>query len=168
MLKESTATDKNFCNNSKPEGYYETWFTDFISDLRSDQIQLETGLASKKKAEFYDVVMSNDIEQIFQYNGKMSHKYITQIIIKAYLNDLFIERKTKVNKLAFDNSSTGLKVWAVIDDNDEKAEKDLYLAEAKANYYCQKFNYHLSTTIVENCDNLSVPAQFKELEIGRF
>lgn len=160
--KSNLLQEDIFCDD------YDTWFSHFISHIKADQIQLSSGIASKDKKEFYEELMSNNITKMFQRMDKEKHRIITQDVILNYINELIINRKTKVCKLAFDSKSSGLKIWAVIEDDDELAEKNLILAEAEANFFAQKYNYFLSTTIVEKSDNLNIPSQYQQLKLGKF
>ncbi|HBF87465.1 MAG TPA: hypothetical protein DDX39_02395 [Bacteroidales bacterium] len=169
MLKEKSTTKKiSYKEEDVLHDDYDKWFTCFISHLKSDQIQLSSGLASPEKKEFYEIVMSNNIEKMINTIDKEKHRLLTETVILTYINELINERKTAICNLAFDSKSTGLKIWAVINDDDELAERNLILSEAKANYYAQKYNYHLSTTIVEKSDNFEIPSQYKQMKIGKF
>ncbi len=140
------------------------WFDDIILGLRTDELLKNTGLLDKEKEKMYNALIKNDYLQIAKYAQNQLHKDLTKLIIYSFLIET-LKREANTKKIAFDYSSKGVLVWAVINDDDEKTEDALILSEAKINYeLADKFDYHISTTIVEDSDNISIPNQYKIIE----
>ena len=60
-------------------------------------------------------------------------------------------------------SDSKILVWAVVDDNDEKTEDALIIAEAKVNGKYYEKGFYLNSTIIEKSDNLSVPPHYQKI-----
>ena len=149
--------------NIKSSSKQDLWFDEIISGLRTDELLKNTGLLDKEKERMYNVFIENDTIKIAKYAQAQIHKDLTKLIIYSYLIETF-NRGAKPKTLAFDYSSKGVLVWAVIKNDDEKTEDALILSEAKINYQlADKFDYHISTTIIEEEDNVSIPKQYKTL-----
>lgn len=141
----------------------EQWFDDIISELKKDQLLLDTGLLDKKTEEIYNAFINNDVLKVYKLTQDNLHRDLTKLIIFSYLSELK-NRTNNVTELAFDYSSKGLLIWAVINDDDEKTEKALILTEAKINNdLADKYNYHISSTIIEKSDNTNIPTQYKKI-----
>ena len=141
----------------------DVWFDEIISKLRVDELLIKHKLLDKERSKMYKAFIKNDYLKIAQLTQEQLHKDLTKYIIYSYLDEI-IKRNAKPKEIAFDYSSKGVLVWAVLNDNDEKSEDALILSEAKINYdLADKFDYHISTTILEESDKISIPKQYKKL-----
>ena len=87
-------------------------------------------------------------------------------ILKNMLVDYFAEiTKRKINtiSIAFNYTNSGLLVWAVINDDDEKSEDNLLLSAAKINAKYNKYGFSVSSTILEKSDNYPIPEHYKTI-----
>jgi hypothetical protein len=75
-------------------------------------------------------------------------------------------RKAKPVSLALQLSESKLLVWAVIKDDDELCENQLFLAEAAVNSRFYQYGFHISTTLVEESDSCKIPNHFIEVVNG--
>jgi len=69
-------------------------------------------------------------------------------------------------KLAFDFSDAKILVWAQIKTEDVSTEDALILSEAEANSKYSDNGFYISSTIVEECDNLPIPSHYHEVKIN--
>jgi len=139
------------------------WFNEFIGQLRTDEQMLELGAINPDKEKFYQNIFSGDIEAILLDNREKISMAIIERMIREYLTVL-TDRKAFPDKLAFELSNYKVLVWAEIDMDDEKTERELIIAEAKINAKYSKYGLYISTTIVENQDSLEVPPHYQELK----
>src|SRR5699024_9479650 len=136
----------------------QNWFDDFVATLRSHQIQLETETASKELREFYNPLFSGNPDQIISMNKEMIQKYYVEKIIVDYLHSI---QNCFPSKLAFDFNDSEVLVWAEIDGDIEKMERNLILIEAKINSKYHSQGFDMSTIIVESSDKLPIPNHYK-------
>lgn len=138
------------------------WFDTFVAHLRADQVQLLTNLATKEKSEFYNLMMSGDMNRITHASRNMTSVQFIKSIIFEYIQELN-SRQCRPANLAFNFSDAKVLVWAVISDNDEKTEDDLLMAEAKVNAKYHQYGFHISSTILEQSDNYPTPPHYKSM-----
>jgi hypothetical protein len=140
------------------------WFNQVISSLEADQFILETNTASEEKKRLYNTLI-NGIESELNHMVRINS---SMFFIKNAMNDYMKnikERNTKLRKLAFNLTDAKILVWAEIIDDDEESIKSLILSEAKTNANFSKYGFHISSTVVEESDNLSVPSHYKEVNL---
>jgi hypothetical protein len=136
------------------------WFDDFMAQLAADQLQLETNTATPEKEAFYKQMASGNADETNQMSRAQSSMYFIKNLIIAYIKELHA-RKRMPAKLAMDLSDAKVLVWAEIKDDDEATEDAMRLAEAKINAQFMNYGFHLSSTIVEESDFLSVPSHYQ-------
>lgn len=136
------------------------WFDNFISQLRADELLLETNLADKAKQVVYNAMVEDDYEKIASFTLRTIHKKVTTQLVGLFLNNLFNNLKSNIVNLAFDLSGNEVLVWAVVNDDDENAERSLYLSESYANSNNKNTQFSLSVTVLEESDNIQIPSQY--------
>jgi ribosomal protein L16 Arg81 hydroxylase len=141
------------------------WFNQFISEIKVDQMMIETNTAPAEKKEFYTNAMTGNVLGIFSSMRLESTKFYISQIVNDYFKELH-ENKANPQKLAFDLSDAKILVWAQIQNQDESTERALILSEAEANSKYSDNGFYISSTIVEDCDNLPVPPHYKEVNIN--
>lgn len=141
------------------------WFDGFIANLRSHQLQLETGTAPKETENVYKAIFGDRVE--FTY---IVRKGTTQEFVKNIIYDYLKEIDgMPVLRMAFNHTDSHVLVWAEIEDNDDQSEKELILAEARVNAKYHQYGFTISTTIIEKSDELDTPSQYilyKETELA--
>lgn len=138
------------------------WFDELINMLRTDQIMLETKTAPEKTNALYNTFIFGNEAEIVESTRAASSLYFIKNLVFDYLKELKAYNRSPI-KLALDLSDAKILVWAEIDEDDEETEDALILAEAKANAKYYKHGFHISSTIVEACDRLSVPPHYKSI-----
>lgn len=134
------------------------WFDEFVSTLRSHQLQLETETASRELKAFYENVFSGNMDAMLKISKQASQQYFVKRIIVEYLEHL---NKDLPKKLAFDFNDSEVLVWAEIEDNDEQMERNLILTEAAINAHYYEYGFAMTSTIVETEDQMAVPNHYK-------
>lgn len=140
------------------------WFDDMISNLRVDQLLLEADVLQKHKKEVYEAMISGNHDFMHDYARKTSSVFFIKNLIDSYFIEL-VERKAIPNRLALELSNSKVLVWAQINNDDEQTEDALILTAAKVNNEFSKYGFYISSTIVEEDDNLSIPKHYKEVII---
>jgi hypothetical protein len=140
------------------------WFDKLISHISVDKIMMETNTAPTEIKEFYTNAMLDDYHKMSKAVRDQSTKYFIVKLLEDYLSEL---KSFKIfpQKLAFDFSDAKILVWAQISNEDEKAEDALILSEAKANSKYSEAGFYVSSTIVEESDNLKIPPHYHEVKI---
>jgi hypothetical protein len=157
MLKEKINHIEN-----QPES--NQWFDDMISNLRVDQLLLQSDVLAKHKKVVYEAMIDGDQDFMHNYARKTSSAFFIKNLINSYFIQLG-ERKARPNRVALELSDSKVLVWAEIENDDELTEDALILSAAKVNYEFSKFGFHISSTIVEVDDMLNVPKHYKEVLI---
>lgn len=134
------------------------WFEHVIEELRRDQQALNLGIASEEKERMYDQIINNSDELMNDAKNKFTEQLLRKAII-AYAKEISIIENKPI-KLALDHSDTKLLVFAIINDEDEKAENGLLCAAAEINHKFRDYGIHVSTTIIEESDNYPIPQQY--------
>lgn len=143
----------------------EAWFDAMVANLRYDQLLLETDVLEGDKKKVYDALISGDDNFMHNYARQASSAFFITNMVETYLKEL-IQSKRKPNKIALELSNSKILVWAEIVENDELMEDALILAEAKINASFSKYGFHISSTIVDESDLLSVPEHYKNVAIS--
>lgn len=137
------------------------WFESFISSITVDKLMMETQTAPQEKSDFYKAVIYNKPEAHSHARNTSSMFFLENILID-YLKELS-SFGTIPQKLAFDFSDAKILVWAQVADDDDATEDALILSEARANSKYSDNGFYISSTIVEESDNLSVPSHYSTL-----
>lgn len=144
---------------------FENFFNELVVNLRYDEQMLKIGSLDEQKANFYEAAMLGKQEEIFKQMKEGSSIYFISKMMPYYLNDL-IKSGSFPKKLALEMSDNKILVWAEIKEDDEAMENALILSEAKTNAEFSKYGFSISSTIVEDCDNLQIPTHYKEVPIN--
>ncbi len=150
-------------HTTAPADAREQWFDDMVAGLRVDQILMETKTLSKDKQEVYDAMINKDYNEVHDYARNLSSKYFIKNLIDTYLFSLATYQRIP-RKLGLELSNSKVLVWAEISSDDEMTEDALILSAAKANQKFSKYGFHISSTIVEEDDNLELPVHYKEVK----
>lgn len=139
------------------------WFEEMINSIRIDQLQIQTNTASEEKTRMYNNFIEGKHSEMFSDLRNKSSQYFIEELVKKFITELN-DRKVITNQLAFDLSDAKVLVWAEINNYDEASESGLILAEAKTNAEFSNFGFHISSTIVEQGDKLSVPPHYSSIK----
>lgn len=138
------------------------WFDALIASIKADKLLLETDTAGKDKKELYTHLIKGDTDPaVRKINQTITQTYVSRMATN-FLNEIS-KRQTKPVSLSIALSGTVLHIWAVINDDDEKAESDIYLAEAKVNAEYNSYGYGIDTVILEASDNYPIPPHYQKI-----
>lgn len=138
----------------------EEWFNQFVWSIRADQEALKQGVASNEKREMYHNLMDNNITDMVDLNVLSARKHYISSMLLDYINDLWNVENFPFIKLAVSFNNAELLVWAEIASDRWDIEQRLIMAEAKINSIYHKKGFDMTTTIVEECDQLPVPGHY--------
>ena len=142
------------------------WFDKFISHLSVDRLMLETKTAPEQTDKFYRDMIADNHFAMHSSARLYSTNYFLMKLVEDYLSELQ-NFQVFPQKLAFDFSDAKILVWAQIADGDDATEDALILSEAKANAKYSQNGFYVSSTIVEESDNLNIPPHYHELSIQK-
>lgn len=142
----------------------ENWFGNFIHSLNVDKDSLVNGYASIDTKALYHTIIYEDPLNIIKKTREQTSELLIKKLIYEFLTELGDDRKKPIS-LSFDYSDSQVLIWAIIKEDDEKAEEALIIAEAKANAKNSEFGFHISSTIVEETDCVKVPPHYKEIKL---
>lgn len=134
------------------------WFDDLITTLRVHEVQLDTNTIDPKLKKLYDLMIDQNLDELYRMNKSSAQQFFVKKIILEYLR-LLGDNTPK--KLAFNFNDSEVLVWAEISDNDHKLESELNLAEAKINAIFHPYGFDMESMIVESGDGLSIPNHYK-------
>ena len=151
------------CQNSNTVNkQIKDWFDNIVANLRKDEVLYEKDMLNQEEKEMYNTFLYGNVPDIANMAYSQAQMYFIKNMIFDYLGELK-KRQSIPSILAFDLSKSKLLVWAEIDDDDEKMEDELILAEAKIHYKYYPYGFSISSTIEEKSDNLSIPPHYEEI-----
>lgn len=155
---------ENKIKSSVEQDMMNNWFNELIDNLKSDKFLLQEDFASNETKNLYKDLMNSDIEPLMRRSSDTSKMYFIERLTKDYLNEF---KKSEINykKLALDIGNSKVLTWIELADDDEDSEDKLIMAEAKINAKYYHNGFHISTTIVEERDNIDVPEHYYTLSI---
>lgn len=137
----------------------DSWFSNFIDQLKVDHFLLQTKTASKEKESFYKALMEGDDNAFIGRARHLSSELFIKMIIVDYLTELR-SKSLKPLKLALGLTESKILVWSVVNDDDNETEDALLLAEAATNNKYFEHGFYISSTILEKSDDLPVPSHY--------
>ncbi len=141
------------------------WFDEMVTNLRYDQTLLEIDVLEENKKSIYNTLISGNQDMISHLGRQASTAYFISKIVSDYFKEL-VKTKSKPKKIALELSDSKILVWAEVSEDDEVMEDGLILTEAKINAEYSKYGFHISSTIVEDCDGLPIPSHYKSVPIN--
>lgn len=138
----------------------EAWFDNLVAEIRSQQVQIETGLATEQMANLYNTMIAGNTDNMAYLGKAMSQQHFVARILFDYL---ILVKKDMPNKLAVYYNDSEVLVWAEInsENSSETKERELLKAEAIINAKYHPFGFDMESTIVENADSLPIPNHYK-------
>jgi len=142
----------------------DAWFQEFMHLLKTDQQFLKMGIASNETESLYDKLIFGSTDALMnEMRRKTTRFYIGKLVVD-YVKTLKDLHVTPLN-LYLDYNDSQVLVWAEIEDDDEKTELGLFKAEGVTNAKNLQSGFHISSTILEHGDSVSVPPHYQKLEI---
>lgn len=137
------------------------WFDHFVASIRSEEIQLVSGIASQEKNDFWKPIFENNHFEIAKRNRETASMLLIPKLFTDYVNGIK-SRSVNLISLSFQLSDSIILVWAVVNDDDEQSMDSLFLQEAEVNAKYSDHGFHISTTIMEKSDNCLIPSHFQK------
>ena len=144
---------------SRSASQYEPWFDSFVAEIRSHELQLETETAPAHMKDFYQSFISGDFSSMMNSTRETSTQYFVKNLVGDFLKE-FSQRRTNALSVAISYSDSEVRIWTEINDDDTENEERLFKAEAVVNAKYYQYGFHLSLTIVEKSDEISVHPHF--------
>lgn len=142
----------------------DAWFDDLMGEIRSHQIQIAAGVASEELRNQYGILMRGNDDEMAAYGKSTAQRHFVARILLKYISSIAKDFGISfLSKLAFSFNDSEILVWAEIPDEREDLERSLILTEAKVNEEFYKYGYSLSTMVVEESDNLEIPAHYNSV-----
>lgn len=142
------------------------WFDDFISQIsatiKSHKLMIETDIASKEIKSFYNAIFNNNTIELAAISIKTGTVQLVQFLVIQYLEKIGDNINQALNiSLYFSNE--GILVWVVLPDDREDIEDIFWSAQLKVNGEYGDKGIFISSTIVEESDNISIPSHYNML-----
>lgn len=157
-------TSENIDNNSSKKNCQDAWFDEFVGAIRLDEQLLKNDLMEAEKKQMYHKLFEGNIEALSVDARNMSTQYFIGCLLNEYIKELS-SLKHNPKKLGLELSNSKVLVWAEIYDNDDETERGLILAQAKVNAKYSKFGFAITSTIIEECDQLAIPNHYHNVAI---
>lgn len=141
------------------------WFNQFIHEIKADQLMYESDTLPGEVKETYDHLIKGDIEEAYKGMRDAMTRGISMGLVLSFLNELLGKRKSAPKKVAFHLAKAKVYAWIEIEDDNQEAEKAVFLSEAKVNFDFSDYNLSLSTTVVESSDEMEVPAHYQSVTL---
>jgi hypothetical protein len=138
----------------------DTWFSNFMDMVSTYKAMYKDKTMPKDLASLYNTLMVGTQNEVAFQSKNLTQAHFVPTIISKYLE--LIESNFP-QQLAFAHNDNEILVWAELKDDDWTTESALILAAAKVNAEFHKFGYDITTTFVEECDNLSIPNHYKPI-----
>ncbi len=135
------------------------WFGALIHQLRTHELQLETGTAPEELSDFYEALINGEEIKVLNETRQGSTKFFVKKVVEMYIKELH-SREVNAQKLALYTSDERVLVWLQLEEDDEDSEKSAILAQSKVNSSFQEYGFHIESMIVEDADNLEVPKHY--------
>jgi hypothetical protein len=139
------------------------WFDEFVWSIRADQTALEEGVATEGKKAMYHSLMEKNVTDLVDVSITSARQHYIKSMLLDYVSELVKSQSFPFKKMAVSFNNAELLVWAEIEDDKWDVEKSLIMAEARINSIYHKKGFDMTTTVVEQCDQLPVPSHYQML-----
>ncbi|MBX2939901.1 MAG: hypothetical protein KF880_07465 [Ferruginibacter sp.] len=156
-----TTTDQT-PNLQLHESKLDSWFSGLIDQLKLDHFMLSSDIAPEDKKSFYHDIINGNYDGLMRNMRETSSMYFISEILKDYVN-ILKGRSVNPLKLAIGLSNSKILIWAETENDDEKTEDALLLAEAFVNSKYAINGFYINSTIIEKSDNLPIPPHYQTL-----
>ncbi len=142
------------------------WFDEMIAALRKDELLLDKNMASKETQSHYKLLIEGTREENAIIFKKKAVEELVNLFLLNYIKEIseFLKKKKNkslINKIAVSYGDEKLLIWSEIKEDSEEAEDALLIAQAKINAKYIQSGFAISTMIVEDVDNLTIPAPYQ-------
>lgn len=144
----------------------DTWFNNLISSIEMDKFLMKEDLASVETKAFYTALMTDNVSEVLRQTRELSTMYFIEKMIVDFLKEIKT-RGVEYKNLALDLGNSKVLAWIELKQDDEESEDKLIMAEAKVNAKYLEEGFHVSTSIVEEHDNIPVPSHYHIIGSGK-
>lgn len=145
----------------------ETGFDYFIDQvaayIKGEELEITAGVAPTQKKEIWEQIFKGNYLPMLKVNQNNNNEILGVQIALSFIQNLQATHKTKPHKLALSQKHNKVYIWAEIVDGDDETMEAILASVIDANFEHRDSGISLSPMIVEQSDNLSVPAHFKVL-----
>ena len=154
---KTTVSNKSKVEPQSPESI---WFNQLVNDIRVDEQLLANDLMPESKKKMYDDMISGNVDEVVKSINETASKFYITNLLRDYISEL-ITYEANYKQMGLELSNKKILVWAELFDDDFASEKKFILAQAKVNAkYCD-FGFSVSSTIIEESDELIIPNHYK-------
>ena len=145
----------------------ETGFDYFIDQVaayvKGEELEITAGVAPTQKKEIWEQILKGNYLPMLKVNQNNNNEILGVQIALSFIQNLKAIHKSKPHKLALSQKNNKVYIWAEIADGDDETMEAILASVIDANFEHRDSGISLSPMIVEQSDNLSVPAHFKVL-----
>ncbi len=145
----------------------ETGFDYFIDQvaayIKGEELEITAGVAPTQKKEIWEQILKGNYLPMLKVNQNNNNEILGVQIALSFIQNLKAIHKSKPHKLALSQKNNKVYIWAEIADGDDETMEAILASVIDANFEHRDSGISLSPMIVEQSDNLSVPAHFKVL-----
>lgn len=132
-----------------------------IAHFQTDKEVFKQGVQSRETQSIYNALLSSPIDFASQQLNA-TKQALFNYILANYLQHLH-EIKDDLVDLGISSSKSALNIWAIIEEDDEATEKQLFRIEAKVNAIFHETGLHIDTLVMEDSDNYPMPPQYRSV-----
>lgn len=140
-------TQSNIEGRYLKEPNHQQWFDEMVATLRSHELQLETGLASKELAKFYETLRGGSELQLAQLAIEQGERVVVLNLILSVLNAL---SEFEIKEVWLNLSQKTLNVWVKTDVKDRAVYRSIINAIAKVNAAIEEIDYFIDVFVIQN------------------
>lgn len=145
---------------SSTEQPFEELISNFVSYMASEQLQLETNVASDEKRHMWESYFRGNMLPMMRESSKHWKPLINVQITVDFLKGIQSDSNISNPELYFRSSQNKVYIWAVVENNDEKSIDGIIGAVLDVNYHFKDLGVSLSPTIVERSQGIPVPDNY--------
>jgi len=142
-----------------------TAFNEFVSSLTGELLQYEAGILDKDKEGFFRKLFTGDARKVAEMSNQNSSAIISKSLTIHYLTGLYGHLKSFDFSLAVHLVDHKVLVWASVPDDNEEIYDALFTAEAITNFEFKDSGFSISTTVIDESDNIAIPPQYLSIEL---
>ena len=143
----------------------ENWFGELFHQLKTHKLMLTTGTAPTDMQAFYQALMQKNLVVAATQTKDMYNRTLTSTAVVGFMQAVS-QGANKPQQLAFSAVDSALLVWAIVRDDDEEAERNVYLAEAEVNSQLRMTGFRINSTVVEESDKFAIPAHYQVISLS--
>lgn len=130
------------------------------SFVKGEELEVESGIAGPLKKHMWESYFQGNVMPLMKESRQKSDEFFGMQIVFNFLEILKNEFNRMPKKLAVHHSGNKIYVWAEVLDNDTETTDAILYSVIDANYLNKENGISISTMIVEESENISVPSQY--------